>query len=29
MPSQKIATDKSIPGPGTYTLLTTIGKEGR
>lgn len=29
LPQQKITVDKSLPGPGTYTLLSSIGKEGR
>jgi hypothetical protein len=29
IPSRKISIDTSIPGPGSYTLLSTIGKEAR
>ena len=29
IPSQKLSVEKNLPGPGHYTLLTSIGKEGR
>ena len=29
IPSRKISTDPTIPGPGKYTLLSTIGKDSR
>lgn len=29
MPQQKLTTDRTLPGPGAYTLLSNIGKEGR
>jgi propanediol utilization protein len=29
IPSQKISIEKNLPGPGQYTLLSSIGNEGR
>jgi len=29
IPSRKASIDTSIPGPGTYTLLSTVGREAR
>ena len=29
IPSQKISVEKNLPGPGQYTLLSSIGYEGR
>lgn len=28
-PAVKVSTDRSIPGPGAYSILSTIGKESR